>query len=289
VGDAVGGRGRAVGRPRVVFAAASLTGDPARHPNEDAWAADPTRGAFAVCDGVTSTHLADGSYPPWAGGGRAAWLAAAALAAAPPGEPRAALASALATADRLIGALNRARDDGPIDYLEHDVFNTTAVATLIARGRATIACLGDAAALLQPAGGRPRLLTRFQTAAAERLRDELLAGDGMPLAERAALFRRELRNRVEPWCGQAGIGFGVLDGTGRYEPMVEWTELPLRAGDRLYLVSDTTGHCLAALAAEGRELPPSAAEAIALARGWEDERGAAYHDDLTALVVERLA
>ena len=80
------------------FHALSRVGDPRRHPNEDAWAADPARGAFAVCDGVTSTNLADGSYPPWAGGGKAAWLAAAALAAAPAGPPRAALEAALATA-----------------------------------------------------------------------------------------------------------------------------------------------------------------------------------------------
>src|SRR6476661_7808261 len=120
------------------FAVASAVGDPARHPNEDAWAADPERGAFAVCDGVTSSHLADGSYPTWAGGGRAAWLAAAALAAAPPGdERRGALASALATADRLVGALNAARDDGPIDYLYHDAYNTTAVAALVGPDGAT--------------------------------------------------------------------------------------------------------------------------------------------------------
>jgi serine/threonine protein phosphatase PrpC len=283
VGDAVGGEGR------LAFTAASLTGDAARHPNEDAWAADPTRGAFAVCDGVTSSHRPDGSYPPWAGGGRAAWLAAAALTAAPPGEGRTALGAALATADRLLGALNRARDDGPIDYLQHDVYNTTAVAALVEDDRATIACLGDAAALLQPADGRSRLLTRFQTAAAERLRDELLRDDGMTDDERALVFRRDLRNRVSAWRGRAGLGFGVLDGSGRYGGLVEWVELPLRVGDRLYLVSDTTGHCLAGVAAAGRALPPSAAGAVALARAWEAERAAPYHDDLTALVVERLA
>jgi serine/threonine protein phosphatase PrpC len=283
VGDAV------AGQPRLAFTAASLTGDARRHPNEDAWAADPARGAFAVCDGVTSTHLPDGSYPPWAGGAPAAWLAAAALAAAPPGDPRTALGSALATADRLIGALNRARDDGPIDYLEHDVFNTTAVAAVVEDDRATIACLGDAAALVQPADGRPRRLTRFQTAAAERLRDELLKDDGMAAAERVVLFRRELRNRVDAWRGRAGLGFGVLDGTIRFGGLVEWVELPLRVGDRLYLVSDTTGHCLAGLAAAGRPLPADAAAAVARARRWEDERSASYRDDLTALVVERLA
>ncbi|HEY3081954.1 MAG TPA: hypothetical protein VGM69_18845 [Chloroflexota bacterium] len=283
MGDAVAGQGR------LTFTAASLTGDPGRHPNEDAWAADPLRGAFAVCDGVTSSHLADGSYPPWAGGARAAWLAAAALAAAPPGERRAALGSALARADRMIAALNGARDDGPIDYLEHDVYNTTAVAALVEDEVATIASLGDAVALLQPAAGEPRLLTAFQTAAAERLRDELLRGEGVPSAERARLFRRELRNRVDAWQGRAGLGFGVLDGTGRYGGLVEWVDLTLRIGDRLYLVSDTTGHCLAGLAAAGRPLPADAAAALALAGRWEVERGASYHDDLTALVIERLA
>src|SRR5947209_5561281 len=126
----------------IPFSALSRAGDRARHPNEDAWAADPARGAFAVCDGVTSSHLVDGSYPAWAGGGRAAWLAAAAIAAAPAGEPRASLADAFATADRLIAALNAARDDGPIDYLEHDVFNTTAVGAIVEAGRATIALVG---------------------------------------------------------------------------------------------------------------------------------------------------
>jgi hypothetical protein len=281
VGDAVAAR--------LAFTAASLTGDPARHPNEDAWAADPARGAFAVCDGVTSSHLADGSYPPWAGGGRAAWLAAAALAAVPPGRGRAALASAMAGADRLIAALNGARDDGPIDYLEHDAYNTTAVAALVEDERATVAGLGDAVALVQPSTGRPRLLTPFQTAAAERLRDELLRGDGLTAAERARIFRQELRNRVDAWHGRNDLGFGVLDGTGRGPGLVAWAELTLGIGDRLYLVSDTTGHCLAGLAAAGQRLPPDAAAAIARARRWEVEQAAPYHDDLTALVVERVA
>src|SRR5437879_5008007 len=95
------------------FDVASVVGDPARHPNEDAWAADAARGLFAVCDGVTSSHLPDGTYPAWAGGARAAWLAAAAIVAA---APTAGLEGALAAADRLIAALNDARDDGPLDY-----------------------------------------------------------------------------------------------------------------------------------------------------------------------------
>src|SRR5438552_9542553 len=99
------------------FEAASVVGDPARHPNEDAWAADADRGVFAVCDGVTSSHRPDGTYPAWAGGARAAWLAAAAIVAA---APTAGLDGALATADRLIAALNGARDDGPLDYDLHD-------------------------------------------------------------------------------------------------------------------------------------------------------------------------
>src|ERR687898_3576740 len=68
------------------YGVASAVGDPARHPNEDAWAADRERGVFAVCDGVTSSHLPDGTYPAWAGGARAAWLAAAAIVAAAPRE-----------------------------------------------------------------------------------------------------------------------------------------------------------------------------------------------------------
>jgi hypothetical protein len=63
---------------------ASVVGDPERHPNEDAWAADPEHGIFVVCDGVTSSHLSDGSYPAWAGGAGAAWLGAAAIAAPAP-------------------------------------------------------------------------------------------------------------------------------------------------------------------------------------------------------------
>jgi serine/threonine protein phosphatase PrpC len=264
------------------FAAASAAGD--RHPNEDAWAADERRGAFAVCDGVTSTFLADGTYPGWAGGGRAAWLAAAALAAAPPGPPREALGHALAAADRLIHALNRHRDDGAIDYLEHDVYNATAVAAIVQPRAATIACLGDAAALLQPRAGPARLLTRFDTAAAEKLRDGELRD--MPLAERVVLFRRELRNRAEPWRGRPSMGFGVLDGTGRYAAMAQWVEQPLAPGDRLYLVSDSTGHYLVDLIARGERLPDTPAQTIAGAAAWE---GAAYRDDLTALVVDVLS
>lgn len=261
------------------FAAASAAGD--RHPNEDAWAADEARGAFAVCDGVTSTYLADGAYPPWAGGARAAWLAAAALASAPVGPPREALTQALRSADRLIHALNAHRDDGAIDYLEHDVYNTTAVAAIVERGVATIACLGDAAALVQPRDAPPKLLTRFDTAAAEQLRDGELRG--MPIAERVVLFRRELRNRADPWRGRPSMGFGVLDGTGRYAALTQWVEQPLRPGDRLYLVSDNTGHYLVDLAARGGELPATPAEVLAGAAAWE---GAPYRDDLTALVVE---
>ncbi|HZQ98884.1 MAG TPA: hypothetical protein VFC93_08725 [Chloroflexota bacterium] len=268
------------------FQALSVPGDPLRHPNEDAWAANPARGAFAVCDGVTASFLADGSYPPWAGGGKAAWLAAAALAAAPPGPPRGALAAALATADRLVGSLNAARDDGPIDFREHDTFNTTAVAAIVEAGRATIAMLGDAAALLQPSSGAARLLTRFQTTAAERLRDEILREGGMSEAERVALFRRELRNRVEPWHGHAGIGFGVLDGTGRFGPLVEWVEVELAPGDRLYLASDATGWALNALAEAGQPLPTAPAEVLAYARRWEHDTNARYRDDLTVLIVE---
>jgi hypothetical protein len=248
---------------------------------------------------VTASFLADGSYPPWAGGGRAAWLAAAALAAAPAGPARAALTHALETADRLIGALNAARDDGPIDYREHDVFNTTAVAAIVEPGRATIALVGDAAALLQPADTRgkvpqvsrprpasARLLTRFQTEAAERLRDEALREGGMAEADRVELFRRELRNRVEPWRGHAGVGFGVLDGTGRFGPLVEWVEVELGPGDRLYLASDATGWALASLAREGGSLPPTAADVLDHASGWEARTRARYRDDLTVLVVE---
>jgi serine/threonine protein phosphatase PrpC len=264
---------------RLRFAAASVAGD--RHPNEDAWAADELRGAFAVCDGVTSTYLADGSYPLWAGGGRAAWLAAAALAAAPAGPPTEAIAHALAVADRLIHALNAHRDDGAIDYFEHDVYNTTAVAAIVEDSRATIACLGDAAALLQPKDAPARLLTRFDTAAAEKLRDGELRA--MPVAERVMLFRRELRNRAEPWRGRPAMGFGVLDGTGRYVTLTQWVEQPLQPGDRLYLVSDNTGHYLVDLAARGGRLPETPAEVLAGAGAWE---GAPYRDDLTALVVE---
>jgi serine/threonine protein phosphatase PrpC len=261
------------------FAAASAAGD--RHPNEDAWAADELRGAFALCDGVTSTFLADGTYPGWAGGARAAWLAAAALAAAPAGSPKEALGRALAAADRLIHALNGQRDDGEIDYLEHDVYNATAVAAIVEGRAATIACLGDAAALLQPRVGTARLLTRFDTAAAEQLRDGELRD--MPLVERVRLFRRELRNRADPWRGRPSMGFGVLDGTGRYAAMTQWVEQPLAPGDRLYLVSDNTGHYLVDLIGRGERLPDTPAEAIAGAGAWE---GAPYRDDLTALVVE---
>src|SRR5207253_3326263 len=63
---------------------ASVVGDPDHHPNEDAWSADPSHGIFVICDGVTSSHLPDGTYPTWAGGARAAWLAAAAIAATAP-------------------------------------------------------------------------------------------------------------------------------------------------------------------------------------------------------------
>lgn len=261
---------------RLRFSALSVVGDPARHPNEDAWAADPVRGAFAACDGVTSTNLDDGSYPPWAGGGRAAWLAAAALAAAPPGPPRAALEAALATADRLIGALNDARDDGPLDYLTHDAFNTTAVAAVVEGRRATIAMVGDAAALVQRSGGA-QLLTRFQTDGAERLRDSLPDD-----AERIALFRRELRNRTNSFRGVEGVGFGVLDGSGRYGPLVEWVETTLGPGERLYLASDATGRALAALALAGRALPRTTADVLDVARGFE----APYRDDLTVVIVE---
>src|SRR5207253_1732877 len=83
-----------------------------------------------------------------------------------------------ANADRLIGSLNVARDDGAVDYRLHDTFNTTAVAAIVETDRATIAMLGDAAALLQPVDGPARLLTRLQTEAAERLRDDILRDDG---------------------------------------------------------------------------------------------------------------
>jgi serine/threonine protein phosphatase PrpC len=269
----------------VPFEAASAVGDPGRHPNEDAWAADWERGVFAVCDGVTSSQLPDGSYPTWAGGARAAWLAAAAIVAAAPAEG---LARALAAADRLIGALNAARDDGPLDYYLHDAYNTTAVAAALAPdGRASVVCVGDAAALLQPLAGPPRLLTRFQTDAAEALRDELLRAGGLPEPERARLFRTELRNLAGAWRGHANAGFGVLDGTGRFAPLVESLDLSLAAGDRLYLCSDATGRALASLAAAGERLPATAAEALARARRWERETGASYGDDLTALIVER--
>jgi serine/threonine protein phosphatase PrpC len=264
---------------------ASVVGDPGRHPNEDAWAADVERGVFAVCDGVTSSHHPDGSYPAWAGGGRAAWLGAAAIVAAAPTEG---LERALATADGLIAALNRARDDGPLDYDLHDTYNTTAVAAAVAPdGSVTIACVGDAAALVQPADGAARLLTRFQTDAAESLRDDLLRDGGVPVKERARLFRTELRNRVGPWRGHASPGFGVLDGTGRFGPLVEWVRLPLAPGDGLYLCSDATGRALASLAAAGHPLPPTAADALAHARRWERETRARYADDLTALIVRR--
>jgi serine/threonine protein phosphatase PrpC len=266
---------------------ATREGDGASHPIEDAWAADPARGAFAVCDGVTSSHLPDGSYPSWAGGGRAAWLAAAALAAAPVGARRAALEAALARADALVGALNAGRDDGPIDYDLHDVFNTTAVAAIVdPDGGTTIACVGDAAALVQPAAGPARLLTRFQTDAAEELRDEILRQGGISERERAVLFRRELRNRTEPWRGRADVGFSVVDGSGRLGPLVEWVELRLAPGDRLYLCSDATGRALADLAAAGQILPSSPAAALDEARRWEIDTRARYPDDLTALIVE---
>lgn len=266
---------------RLSFAAASRAGD--RHPNEDAWAANEERGAFAVCDGVTSTFLPDGSYPPWAGGARAAWLAAAALASPPAGAARSALAEGLRTADRLIHALNGHRDDGAIDYLEHDPFNTTAVAAIVEGATATLACLGDAAALLQPRDGPARLLTTFDTAAAERLRDGELRS--MPEGERVILFRKELRNRVEPWRSRPSMGFGVLDGTGRYAPLTQWIEVALASGDRLYLVSDSVGHFLSELAGRGERLPEAPGEVVGGAAAWE---GAAYRDDLTALVVEVL-
>jgi hypothetical protein len=264
----------------VRFSALSRAGDPLRHPNEDAWAADPARGAFAVCDGVTATHLPDGTYPPWAAGGRAAWLAVAALAAAPPGPPRHGLATALATADRLIAALNAARDDGPIDYLLHDAFNTTAVAAIVEDGRATIAMVGDAAALIQTPH-RARLLTRFQTDGAEALRDRMA-----DQAARTVMFRRELRNRVEPWEGKP-IGFGVLDGTGRFGPLVQWVEVALEGP--LYLTSDSTGRALASLAEAGQPLPPTPADVLDFAIGWETRTNARYHDDLTVLIVEPAA
>lgn len=264
------------------YSAASVLGDPKRHPNEDAWAADPAAGAFAVCDGVTSTMLEDGSYPPWAGGARAAWLAAGAIAAT----ARAlGLHGALAAADRLVAALNDARDDGPIDYFLHDAFNATAVAALIEPdGAVKVACVGDAAALFQPRDGPPRLLTRFQTDAAERLRDEELLGR-LSQRERALVFRGELRNRVEPWHGRSGMGFGVLDGTGRYAALTETVDLELRPGDRLYLCSDATGRCLAALAAARQSLPPEAAAVLERTRAWEQQTETAYPDDLTTIIV----
>jgi serine/threonine protein phosphatase PrpC len=268
----------------VRFEAASLVGDPARHPNEDAWSADAEHGAFAVCDGVTSTHLPDGRYPTWAGGARAAWLAAGAIVVA---APLVGLDGALAKADRLIATLNAARDEGPLDYDLHDAYNTTAIAALIGSyGEASLACVGDAAALVQPAAGPARLLTRFQTDAAETLRDELLRVDGMAARERARLFRTELRNRVGPWRGRAGVGFGVLDGTGRFGPLVERVRLTLGAGDRLYLCSDAAGRALAALAAAGVALPASVASVFTHAREWERITKAAYTDDLTVVIVE---
>lgn len=262
-----------------------MVGDPSRHPNEDAWAADLAHGAFAVCDGVTSSFQPDGAYPHWAGGARAAWLAAAAIVAS---APSAGLMAGLAAADRLIAALNSARDDGPLDYDLHDAYNTTAVGALIAPDGATsLVCVGDAAALLQPASGPPRLLTRFQTDAAESVCDELLRDGGMAPRERARLFRTELRNRSGPWRGRPAMGFGVLDGTNRFSPLVESVHIRLEVGDRLYLCSDATGRALAALVATGQPLPATASAALVWARRWERESATSYADDLTALVVER--
>src|SRR5262249_58947666 len=112
---------------------------------------------------------------------------------------------------------------------------TAVAAALASDGRTRLACVGDAAALLQPAGGAPRLLTRFQTDAAEALRDDLLRDGGVAEPERVRLFRTELRNRSRPWRGHASPGFGVLDGTGRFGPLVEWVDLALAPGARLHL------------------------------------------------------
>lgn len=268
--------------PRSTFAAWSETGDPSRHLNEDAWAADPATGVFAVCDGVTAPTGEDGAYPAWAAGGDAARLAADLLMRGPPG-PGDGFAAAFRAADEDISRLNRDRGLNEPDFVTTDRGNTTAVVMRIAGDAAHIAWLGDAAALIARARGRADLLTRFQTDTAEWLRERALVG-AMSAPERARLFRADLRNRGAPWCGYVAAGFGVLDGTGRYSALLERCTVAVRPGDRLYLASDAVGRALAAQA-ERADLPPEPEEVIALARAAERAGGAPYHDDATVLIV----
>ncbi|TAK21166.1 MAG: hypothetical protein EPO26_14610 [Chloroflexota bacterium] len=273
------------------YAALSIVGDRDRHPNEDAWAIGVGGETYAVCDGVTTSHLPDGRYPSWAGGGVAAHVAAdelVSLDSSPPGarhaSPRQHIIAALARADALVAGLNANRDDGPIDFDLHDAYSTTAVVANLADGRVHVACLGDAAAILAPAHAPPYPLTRFQTDAAEAIRDILLA-DGREPRERASLFRRELRNRPSAWRNRAGVGYGVLDGTGRYRPMIEWRQAPIGRGDRLYIATDAVGRCLADRIERGEPLPTAPEEVIAVTRAWERRTRAAYQDDATVLIV----
>ncbi len=270
------------GGPRTTFAAWSETGDPSRHLNEDAWAADSAAGAFAVCDGVTAPIGEDGAYPAWAAGGDAARLAADLLVRGPRGSADR-FEAGFRSADAAIARLNRDRGLNEPDFVTTDRGNTTAVVLRIAGALAHVAWLGDAAALIARAGGRAELLSRFQTDTAEWLREDALVG-AMPAPERARLFRAELRNRVAPWHDHARPGFGVLDGTGRYVGLLERCVVTLLPGDRIYLASDAVGRALAAHAAR-EELPAEPEEVIALTRAAERVSGARYHDDATVLIV----